>query len=113
VNWCPGLGTVLSNEEVTPDGRSERGNFPVFRRPLTQWMMRITAYAERLLDDLDRLDWSDSVKQMQRNWIGRSTGARIGFSCGESRSRSSPPGRTPCSARRTWCWRRSTRWSRR
>ncbi|MGY1594406.1 leucine--tRNA ligase [Geodermatophilus sp. SYSU D00708] len=83
VNWCPGLGTVLSNEEVTPDGRSERGNFPVFRRPLTQWMMRITAYAERLLADLDRLDWSDSLKQMQRNWIGRSTGARIGFSCGD------------------------------
>ncbi|PRY47495.1 leucyl-tRNA synthetase [Geodermatophilus tzadiensis] len=81
VNWCPGLGTVLSNEEVTPDGRSERGNFPVFRRPLTQWMMRITAYAERLLADLDRLDWSDSVKQMQRNWIGRSTGARIRFAC--------------------------------
>ncbi|MGY1619578.1 leucine--tRNA ligase [Geodermatophilus sp. SYSU D00691] len=83
VNWCPGLGTVLSNEEVTPDGRSERGNFPVFRRPLTQWMMRITSYAERLLDDLDRLDWSDSLKQMQRNWIGRSAGARIGFSCGD------------------------------
>jgi leucyl-tRNA synthetase len=83
VNWCPGLGTVLSNEEVTPDGRSERGNFPVFRRPLIQWMMRITAYAERLLADLDRLDWSDSVKQVQRNWIGRSTGARIGFSCGD------------------------------
>ena len=58
VNWCPGLGTVLSNEEVTADGRSERGNFPVFRRPLTQWMMRITAYADRLIDDLDRLDWS-------------------------------------------------------
>ncbi|SDD14723.1 leucyl-tRNA synthetase [Geodermatophilus telluris] len=83
VNWCPGLGTVLSNEEVTPDGRSERGNFPVFRRPLTQWMMRITAYAERLLADLDRLDWSDSVKQMQRNWIGRSTGARIRFAAGQ------------------------------
>ncbi|MCU1669947.1 MAG: leucyl-tRNA synthetase [Blastococcus sp.] len=83
VNWCPGLGTVLSNEEVTPDGRSERGNFPVFRRPLTQWMMRITAYADRLIDDLDRLDWSDSLKQMQRNWIGRSTGARIGFSVGD------------------------------
>jgi len=83
VNWCPGLGTVLSNEEVTPDGRSERGNFPVFRRPLTQWMMRITAYADRLLDDLDRLDWPDSLKLMQRNWIGRSTGARIGFSCGD------------------------------
>jgi leucyl-tRNA synthetase len=82
VNWCPGLGTVLSNEEVTPDGRSERGNFPVFRRPLTQWMMRITAYAERLLDDLDRLDWPESLKQMQRNWIGRSTGARIRFTGG-------------------------------
>ena len=81
VNWCPGLGTVLSNEEVTADGRSERGNFPVFRRPLTQWMMRITSYADRLLDDLDRLDWSDSLKLMQRNWIGRSAGARIRFSC--------------------------------
>ncbi len=79
VNWCPGLGTVLSNEEVTADGRSERGNFPVFRRPLTQWMMRITAYSERLLADLDRLDWSDSLKQMQRNWIGRSRGARVRF----------------------------------
>jgi leucyl-tRNA synthetase len=79
VNWCPGLGTVLSNEEVTADGRSERGNFPVFRRPLTQWMMRITAYSERLLADLDRLDWSDSLKQMQRNWIGRSNGARVRF----------------------------------
>ncbi|GAA4316736.1 leucine--tRNA ligase [Klenkia terrae] len=70
---------MLSNEEVTADGRSERGNFPVFRRPLTQWMMRITAYSERLLTDLDRLDWSDSLKQMQRNWIGRSTGARVRF----------------------------------
>src|SRR3954464_6871143 len=79
VNWCPGLGTVLSNEEVTADGRSERGNFPVFRRPLTQWMMRITAYAERLIADLDRLDWPDSIKQMQRNWIGRSTGASVRF----------------------------------
>jgi leucyl-tRNA synthetase len=84
VNWCPGLGTVLSNEEVTADGRSERGNFPVFRRPLTQWMMRITAYADRLIDDLDRLDWTESLKLMQRNWIGRSTGARIGFSCGDA-----------------------------
>ena len=79
VNWCPGLGTVLANEEVTADGRSERGNFPVYRRPLTQWMLRITAYADRLLADLDKLDWSDAIKQMQRNWIGRSTGARIRF----------------------------------
>jgi leucyl-tRNA synthetase len=82
VNWCPGLGTVLSNEEVTADGRSERGNFPVFRRPLKQWMMRITAYADRLIDDLDRLDWSYSLKLMQRNWIGRSTGAKIRFPAG-------------------------------
>src|SRR5215470_5250045 len=79
VNWCPGLGTVLANEEVTPDGRSERGNYPVFRRPLKQWMMRITAYADRLIDDLDRMDWPESVKLMQRNWIGRSTGATIRF----------------------------------
>jgi leucyl-tRNA synthetase len=79
VNWCPGLGTVLSNEEVTPDGKSAIGNFPVFRRNLRQWMMRITAYADRLLDDLDRLDWPESVKSMQRNWIGRSYGARLTF----------------------------------
>jgi leucyl-tRNA synthetase len=79
VNWCPGLGTVLANEEVTADGRSERGNFPVFRRNLKQWMMRITAYADRLVADLDRLDWPDSVKAMQRNWIGRSEGAQVRF----------------------------------
>ncbi len=79
VNWCPGLGTVLANEEITPDGRSERGNFPVFRRNLKQWMMRITAYSDRLIDDLDRLDWSDAVKTMQRNWIGRSEGAQVRF----------------------------------
>ncbi len=79
VNWCPGLGTVLANEEVTPDGRSERGNFPVFRKRLRQWMMRITAYADRLLDDLDVLDWPEKVKTMQRNWIGKSTGASVLF----------------------------------
>ncbi|GAA4743675.1 leucine--tRNA ligase [Gordonia alkaliphila] len=79
VNWCPGLGTVLANEEVTADGRSERGNFPVFRKNLRQWMMRITAYSDRLLDDLDLLDWPDKVKTMQRNWIGRSHGARVQF----------------------------------
>jgi leucyl-tRNA synthetase len=79
VNWCPGLGTVLANEEVTADGRSERGNFPVYKRPLRQWMMRITAYADRLLADLDQLDWTDSIKLMQRNWIGRSTGALARF----------------------------------
>lgn len=79
VNWCPGLGTVLSNEEVTNDGRSERGNFPVFKRNLRQWMMRITAYADRLADDLDRVDWPEKVRIMQRNWIGRSQGARVTF----------------------------------
>ncbi len=79
VNWCPGLGTVLANEEVTSDGRSDRGNFPVFRKRLRQWMMRITAYSDRLLDDLVVLDWPDKVKAMQRNWIGRSTGASVLF----------------------------------
>ncbi|BFU46035.1 leucine--tRNA ligase [Krasilnikovia sp. MM14-A1004] len=79
VNWCPGLGTVLANEEVTPDGRSERGNYPVFQRSLKQWMMRITAYGDRLVEDLDTLDWPEPVKLMQRNWIGRSTGAHVDF----------------------------------
>jgi leucyl-tRNA synthetase len=79
VNWCPALGTVLANEEVTADGRSERGNFPVYRRPLRQWMLRITSYAERLIEDLDLVDWPEPVKLMQRNWIGRSEGARVRF----------------------------------
>ncbi|HLM62864.1 MAG TPA: leucine--tRNA ligase [Acidimicrobiales bacterium] len=79
VNWCPGLGTVLANEEVTAEGRSERGNFPVFRRPLRQWMLRITAYADRLVRDLDAIDWPEPIKLMQRNWIGRSEGARVIF----------------------------------
>ena len=83
VNWCPGLGTVLANEEVTADGRSERGNFPVFRKRLRQWMMRITAYSDRLLEDLDALDWPEKVKAMQRNWIGRSTGASALFAAGD------------------------------
>ncbi|MCJ0892581.1 leucine--tRNA ligase [Rhodococcus sp. ARC_M12] len=80
VNWCPGLGTVLANEEVTADGRSDRGNFPVFRKNLRQWMMRITAYSDRLVDDLEYLDWPEKVKTMQRNWIGRSRGAQVSFS---------------------------------
>ncbi|PBC43671.1 leucine--tRNA ligase [Rhodococcus sp. ACPA4] len=83
VNWCPGLGTVLANEEVTADGRSDRGNFPVFRKHLQQWMMRITAYSDRLVDDLEYLDWPDKVKAMQRNWIGRSYGAEVTFAAGE------------------------------
>ena len=79
VNWSPDLGTVLANEEVTAEGRSDVGNYPVFRRPLRQWMLRITAYADRLLDDLDRLDWPESIKQLQRNWIGPSDGATVTF----------------------------------
>ena len=79
VNWCPGLGTVLANEEVTADGRSERGNYPVFRKRLRQWMMRITDYSDRLLDDLELLQWPEKVKSMQRNWIGRSRGAEVAF----------------------------------
>jgi len=78
VNWCPALGTVLANEEVI-DGRSERGDHPVIRRPMRQWMLRITAYAERLLNDLDGLDWPEGIKEMQRNWIGKSVGAEVTF----------------------------------
>jgi leucyl-tRNA synthetase len=78
VNWCPALGTVLANEEVI-DGKSERGGHEVIRKPMRQWMLRITAYAERLLAGLDQLDWPENVKEMQRNWIGRSEGARIRF----------------------------------
>ena len=79
VNWCPGLGTVVANEEVTAHGRSDRGNFPVFKRNMRQWMMRITAYADRLIDDLELLDWTEAIKAMQRNWIGRSHGAKVDF----------------------------------
>ena len=78
VNWCPALGTVLANEEVV-DGRSERGNHPVVRKPMRQWMLKITEYAERLLSDLDELDWPEGIKEMQRNWIGKSTGALVDF----------------------------------
>ncbi|MBR6734132.1 MAG: leucine--tRNA ligase [Kiritimatiellae bacterium] len=78
VNWCPALGTVLANEEVI-DGRSERGNHPVIRRPMRQWMLKITEYAERLLSGLDTLDWPEGIKEMQRNWIGKSTGAMVDF----------------------------------
>lgn len=78
VNWCPALGTVLANEEVI-DGVSERGGHPVFRRPMKQWVLKITAYAERLLDDLNDVDWPDSVKEMQRHWVGKSEGAMIKF----------------------------------
>lgn len=78
VNWCPALGTVLANEEVI-DGKSERGGHPVIRKPMKQWMLKITAYADRLLDDLEELDWPESIKDQQRNWIGRSEGAEVKF----------------------------------
>ncbi|WJY38238.1 class I tRNA ligase family protein [Streptomyces sp. P9-2B-2] len=85
VNWCPGLGTVLANEEVTADGRSERGNYPVFKAKLRQWNMRITSYADRLLNGLDALDWPEAIKLQQRNWIGRSEGARVDFPVGDDK----------------------------
>lgn len=78
VNWCPALGTVLANEEVI-DGKSERGGHPVIRKPMKQWMLKITEYAERLLNDIEELDWSEGIKEMQRNWIGKSTGAEVVF----------------------------------
>nr|HQV32774.1 class I tRNA ligase family protein [Calditrichia bacterium] len=78
VNWCPALGTVLANEEII-DGKSERGGHPVYRRPMRQWMLKITAYADRLLEGLESLDWPESTKEMQRNWIGRSEGAEVAF----------------------------------
>ena len=83
VNWCPALGTVLANEEVV-DGVSERGGHPVYRKPMRQWMLKITAYAERLLDDLELVDWPESIKEMQRNWIGRSEGSNVIFKIKDS-----------------------------
>ena len=83
VNWCPALGTVLANEEVI-DGKSERGGHPVYRKPMKQWMLRITKYADRLLDDLEDIDWPESIKEMQRNWIGRSEGAELTFQVKDS-----------------------------
>ena len=79
VNWCPMLGTVLSNEEVTNEGRSDRGDHPVYRKPLRQWMLRITKYCDRLADDIETVDWPESIKAMQRNWVGRSEGAQVRF----------------------------------
>ena len=108
VNWCPQLGTALANEEVI-DGKSERGGFPVHRKPLKQWMFRITAYAERLLNGLEGLDWPESTRTMQTQWIGRSEGANIDFPSSirptrrpDSSCASSPPAPTRCSARPTW-----------
>ena len=105
VNWCPALGTVLANEEVI-DGRSEVGGFPVERRPMRQWMLRITAYADRLLADLDALDWPESLKEMQRNWIGRSVGAEVDFEIANDASTASitptPAESDPTAQRSAW-----------
>ena len=108
----PELGTVLANEEVI-DGRSEVGGHPVVRRPMRQWMLRITAYAERLIDELERLDWPESIKLLQRNWIGRSEGAEIDFQIDnhDAHIRSSPLAPTRSTAGRSWCSRRNIRLS--
>jgi leucyl-tRNA synthetase len=98
VNWCPALGTVLANEEVI-GGLSERGNHPVTRIPLRQWMLRITAYADRLENDLEHVDWSEGIKALQRNWIGRSTGAEVDFFVGAAPD---AQGRPPAQAFKTW-----------
>lgn len=90
VSWCPALGTVLSNEEVI-DGKSERGGFPVVKKPMRQWLLRITAYADRLLEDLEDLDWPENIKEMQRNWIGRSQGLELEFPIYENAKASSLP----------------------
>ncbi|KAF8087470.1 hypothetical protein N665_0584s0004 [Sinapis alba] len=93
VNWCPALGTVLANEEVV-DGVSERGGHPVIRKPMRQWMLKITAYADRLLEDLDELEWPESIKEMQRNWIGRSEGAELNFSILDGKGKETDKGIT-------------------
>src|SRR5215470_10965107 len=95
VNWSPGLGTVLANEEVTAEGRSDIGNYLVYRRPLRQWMLRISAYAQRLIDDLDRVDWPESIKIMQRHWIGASDGAVVDFPVAPDGGPSQAPGAPP------------------
>ena len=107
VNWCPELGTVLANEEVV-DGRSERGGYPVIRLPLRQWMLRITVYADRLLQDLEELDWPEPIKQMQRNWIGKSTGAEIDFPMPGAAPRSAYPKAAPSDAIRVYTTRPDT-----
>ncbi len=112
MNWCPELGTVLANEEVV-DGKSEVGGFPVVRRPMRQWMLRITAYAERLLNELDGLDWPEGIKLLQRNWIGRSEGAEIDFKIDECRSAKfafSQRVPTRFTAVHSWCSRRNIHW---
>ena len=112
VNWCPALGTVLANEEIV-DGKSEVGGFDVVRKPMRQWVLKITAYADRLLEDLKLVEWPASTLEMQKNWIGRSVGAEVEF---PTRSRGPWHGsdlydeaRYACSARPIWCWRPNIR----
>ncbi len=97
VNWCPALGTVLANEEIE-EGKSKEGGHPVERRPLRQWVLKITQYADRLLQDLDLVDWPEGLKKLQRNWIGRSEGATLGSNSKlhQNRSKSLPLVRTRC-----------------
>jgi leucyl-tRNA synthetase len=111
-----GVGTVLANEEIVDVASEGRAGFEVVRRPMRQWVLKITAYADRLIDDLQLVDWPASTLEMQKNWIGRSIGAEVDFPL-DRRARQSAhlhrPGRTRCSARPTWCWRPSIRWSKR
>ena len=119
VNWCPALGTVLANDEVK-DGLSERGGHPVVKKTMRQWMMRITAYADRLLESLDTLDWTDSVKEAQRHWIGRSEGAVVRFALANDQGQPDASGAevevfttalTPFTECPSWSSRRNTAWS--
>ena len=112
VNWCPALGTVLANEEIV-DGKSEVGGFDVVRKPMRQWVLKITAYADRLLEDLKLVEWPASTLEMQKNWIGRSIGAEVDFALAGADRRGSgvhDQAGHACSARPIWCWRLSIRW---
>ena len=113
INWCPSCKTGLANEEVV-NGCCERCGTTVTKKNLRQWMLKITAYAERLLNDLDKLDWPEKVKKMQTDWIGKSYGAEVDFPIdgGKRRLPCTPPGRTPFTEPPSWCWRRSMPWPR-
>ena len=104
MNWCPALGTVLANEEIV-DGKSEVGGFDVIRKPMRQWVLKITAYAERLLEDLTLVEWPTSTLEMQKNWIGRSIGAEVDFPLAD-KTGNLP---TRSSVRPIWYWRRNIR----
>lgn len=111
VNWCAELGTVLANDEVV-DGVSERGGFPVIQKKMRQWCLRVSAYAQRLLDGLDTIEWTDSLKETQRNWIGRSEGAEVQFKVKTVTLNSLflPLVQIPCSVLPLWYWLRKVNW---